>query len=146
MELAPASIRAAPHRLAATVQVQASVPAAAVTPPEATSADHESVTPSVAAPTTTLESPRFAAAYLANPPPSYPLSARRRGSEGTVTIDVRVGATGEAKELKLVTSAGDTVLDLAALDAVRGWRFVPAHRGEQAIEAWVRIPLVFRLN
>lgn len=32
------------------------------------------------------------------------------------------------------------------MDAVRGWRFVPARRGEQAVEAWVRIPLVFRLN
>ncbi|MBL8414250.1 MAG: TonB family protein [Propionivibrio sp.] len=93
-----------------------------------------------------FEPPRFNAAYLANPPPPYPASARRRGIEGAVFIDARVGVGGEARELKLATSSGDTALDTAAMDAVRGWRFVPARRGEQAVEAWVRIPLVFRLN
>jgi protein TonB len=93
-----------------------------------------------------FEPPRFNAAYLANPPPPYPASARRRGIEGSVFIDARIGAGGEARELKLATSSGDAALDSAAMDAVRGWRFVPARRGDQAVEAWVRIPLVFRLN
>jgi protein TonB len=93
-----------------------------------------------------FEPPRFNATYLANPPPPYPASARRRGIEGAVFIDARVGVGGEARELKLATSSGDAALDSAAMDAVRGWRFVPARRGEQAVEAWVRIPLVFRLN
>lgn len=98
------------------------------------------------APSAPLEPPRYDAAYLANPPPPYPMSARRRGIEGTATVEARIGPEGEAREVRLAVSAGDTALDNAALEAVRHWRFVPARRGSQAVEAWVRIPLVFRLN
>ncbi|UCV03248.1 energy transducer TonB [Dechloromonas denitrificans] len=93
-----------------------------------------------------LELPRFDAAYLANQPPAYPPSARRRGSEGTTIVEARVGLAGEARDVKLAVSAGDEALDRAAMEAVRTWRFVPARRGDQLIEASVRIPLVFRLN
>lgn len=114
----------------------------------------EVAAPTVAAPVTVaavvplapLEAPRYDAAYLANPPPPYPASARRRGATGTVTVEARVGPAGEAREVKLAHSAGDAALDGAALEAVRGWRFIPARRGDLAVEAWVRIPLVFRLD
>lgn len=99
-----------------------------------------------AAPVAVLAPPRYDAAYLANPPPPYPASARRRGIEGTSTVEARVGPGGDAREVKLAASAGDAVLDQAAIEAVRGWRFIPARRGEEAVEAWVRIPLVFRLD
>jgi protein TonB len=29
---------------------------------------------------------------------------------------------------------------------VKGWRFVPARRGAQNIEGWVRVPVVFKLE
>jgi protein TonB len=44
------------------------------------------------------------------------------------------------------TSSGSTALDEAALDAVRKWRFVPAKRGAQPVEAWHLVPIVFRLE
>lgn len=93
-----------------------------------------------------LELPRYDAAYLANPPPAYPLSARRRGIEGTVLLEALVSPAGEARDIRLVASAGDTMLDEAAREAVRHWRFVPARRGAEPVEAWVRIPVVYRLN
>lgn len=147
----PAIPRPAPRRaamLAVAAASSPSVPALPVAVPEATpSAQAQGVAVAAAAAAPLMfEPPRFNAAYLANPPPPYPTSARRRGIEGAVFIDARIGAGGEAKELKLATSSGDDALDSAAMDAVRGWRFVPARRGEQAVEAWVRIPLVFRLN
>ena len=37
-------------------------------------------------------------------------------------------------------------LDQAALDAVRQWRFVPARQGEQAVAAWVLVPIQFALE
>lgn len=104
-----------------------------------------SARPAADSPVPALELPRFDADYLANPPPAYPVSARRRGIEGTVLLDVRVGPGGEAREVKLARGAGETALDEAAYEAVRGWRFVPARRGAEAVEAWVRIPVVFRL-
>ena len=93
-----------------------------------------------------VELPRFDAAYLANQAPAYPSSARRRGIEGTTIVEARVGLAGDPRDIKLAVSAGDDALDRAAMEAVRTWRFVPARRGDQLIEASVRIPLVFRLT
>lgn len=90
--------------------------------------------------------PSFSAAYLRNPPPRYPPAARRNGDEGTVLLRVLVAADGAAVKVELDRSSGSTLLDTAALDAVRVWRFVPARRGQQAIEDWVRVPLTFRLE
>lgn len=98
------------------------------------------------APAAPLEPPRFAAAYLANPPPPYPVSARRRGIEGEVRLEARISPAGHAQEVRVVASAGDLSLDEAAQEAVRHWRFEPARRGSLAVEAWVSIPVVFRLN
>lgn len=111
-------------------------------------ADHQvaATQPVISPAPAALEPPRYDAAYLANPPPAYPHSAKRRGIEGTAMLDARVGAGGEAQEVKLAASAGDAALDDAALAAVRAWRFVPARRGSEPVEAWVRIPVVFHLN
>ena len=93
-----------------------------------------------------LESPRYNAAYLSNPPPSYPLSARRRGIEGTVLVRAEVAAGGECLRAELKKSSGAEVLDQAALEAVRKWHFVPAKRGSQAVVAWVEVPITFKLE
>lgn len=93
-----------------------------------------------------LVPPSFTAAYLRNPPPRYPPAARRNGDEGTVLLRVLVAADGAAVKVELDRSSGSALLDNAALEAVRGWRFVPARRGQQNIEDWVRVPVVFRLE
>ena len=33
-----------------------------------------------------------------------------------------------------------------ARDTVRRWRFIPAKRGDEAVSAWVLIPISFRLE
>jgi len=90
--------------------------------------------------------PRYQADYLANPPPAYPRRARRDGIEGTVTLKVLVTAAGTPGRVEVETSSGSRVLDRAALDAVKAWRFVPARRGDEAVDAWVRVPVAFRLE
>ncbi len=97
----------------------------------------------VAAPTTP---PRFRAEYLSNPPPAYPRRARRDGIEGTVMLKVLVTAAGVPGEVKVEASSGSDSLDRAALNAVRAWQFVPARRADEAIDAWIRVPVVFRLE
>lgn len=86
------------------------------------------------------------AAYLNNPAPEYPAFAQRRGWQGTVQVRVQVSAAGLPGTVQLQTSSGHSVLDEAALRAVKRWRFVPAKRGEQAVSGWVSVPLEFRLN
>lgn len=90
--------------------------------------------------------PLFNAAYLRNPAPVYPAIARRSGDQGTVMLKVLVNPEGTPLRVELDRSSGSNVLDSAALDAVKGWRFVPARRGTQNIEGWVRVPVVFRLE
>ena len=88
----------------------------------------------------------FNAAYLRNAPPRYPLIARRNGVEGTVRLKVLVTRDGRAAQLELDKSSGSSALDNAALEAVKQWQFVPARRGQDPVESWVLVPVVFRLE
>jgi len=88
----------------------------------------------------------FAADYLHNPKPAYPAMARRLNQEGEVLLRVRVSAEGNPLSVEIAKSSGFTLLDEAARNAVRQWRFVPARRGGEPIESWVGVPVVFRLD
>jgi protein TonB len=91
-------------------------------------------------------SPNFNAAYLSNPAPRYPLASRRAGEQGTVTLRVLVKPDGLPAQVEVERSSGSPHLDAAALEAVKGWRFVPARQGADPIESWVLVPVVFRLE
>lgn len=93
-----------------------------------------------------LTPPSYTADYLRNPPPEYPLSARRLGQEGWVVLRVKVDPSGAPAEVHLARSSGVISLDRAALEAVRRWTFVPARRGEEAVAAWVEVPIRFQLR
>ena len=84
--------------------------------------------------------------YAENPPPHYPHLARERGWQGEVMLQVRVGAAGEVQAVRVQHSCGYPILDRAALEAVRAWRFLPARRGPLAVESEVRVPVRFRLE
>ena len=88
----------------------------------------------------------FDAAYLANPPPRYPLAARRMGEQGTVLLLVQVGESGRVAGVAVSRSSGSDRLDRAALETVANWRFEPARRGSIAVAAAVEVPIVFRLE
>jgi len=90
--------------------------------------------------------PAFNAAYLRNPPPRYPVSARRNGEQGTVTLRVLVTREGAPATVTVHATSGSSALDAAAVEAVKGWRFTPARQGADAVEAWVLVPIVFRLD
>jgi periplasmic protein TonB len=96
--------------------------------------------------TGTSSSPRFGAAYLNNPAPVYPPIAKRLGEQGRVLLRVLVSPDGMAKEVSLHSSSGSESLDEAAIRAVRRWRFVPAKQGNNAVTAWVQVPIVFKLD
>lgn len=89
---------------------------------------------------------RFDADYLHNPKPAYPAISRRNGEEGKVLLKVRVSPQGAALEVAVSRSSGFSRLDTAALDAVTRWRFVPARRGDEAVESSVIVPVTFALE
>jgi protein TonB len=90
--------------------------------------------------------PVYHAAYLSNPAPRYPDAARRSGDQGTVTLRVQVTRDGVASRVAVEKSSGSPHLDTAALEAVKAWRFTPARRGGDAVESWMLVPVVFRLE
>ncbi|WP_417793714.1 TonB family protein [Terasakiella pusilla] len=85
-------------------------------------------------------------AYLRNPPPTYPKSARKRRLEGVVHLRVWVSAEGGVQDIKIATSCGHRQLDEAAVKAVRTWRFLPAKRNGVAHAGEVIVPVRFRLK
>ncbi len=91
------------------------------------------------------EPPGFEVGSADNPLPHYPTLARRRGIEGTVTLEVRVNAAGLPEQVVLARSSGSALLDSAALEAVRRWRFRPARRAGEPVEGEVTVPITFRL-
>lgn len=106
----------------------------------------EAPPPAPAAPALPTIPPNYNAAYLDNPPPSYPPLARRNGEQGRVLLRVHVTAGGVAEAVELRTSSGSPRLDQAALETVKRWRFVPARQGDQPVAAWVLVPINFTLE
>lgn len=113
--------------------------AAASGPPAPVAAPGATVAPPVFVP------PSSTAAYLRNPKPRYPRAARMRGMEGVVLLSVQVASDGSAGAVAVKASSGFTLLDEAAVEAVRAWRFVPATRGGRPEAAAVDVPIRFSL-
>ncbi len=76
------------------------------------------------------------------PQPEYPEIFPR--PEGTVELALLVGKDGRVKRVRMIRSSGTEALDQAALEAVRRWVFEPARRGQEKVEAWVRVRIHFR--
>ena len=84
--------------------------------------------------------------YRRNPVPEYPSSARKRGFQGTVVLEVLVDPQGGVADLRVHTSSGYSILDQAALAGVKTWLFDPGTRGGERVEMWVKVPVRFRLE
>lgn len=76
---------------------------------------------------------------LKKPAPEYPMTSRKRGEEGRVTILITI-QSGRVTEASVERSSGFTRLDNAALQAVRRWIF--DHQG--TVRA--RVPVRFTLK
>src|SRR5262249_9418204 len=78
--------------------------------------------------------------------PTYPSSARRLGIQGMTTLRVFVAADGRVREVVVQEPGVPPVLECAAADAVKRWRFEPARRGTEPVGVWVLLPVQFRLR
>ncbi|GAB1233586.1 hypothetical protein UT5_14280 [Ferrigenium sp. UT5] len=118
---------------------------------EPTPITHEIAAPAVqnetpSAPVLLDAEPDYRADYLSNPRPPYPLVARRMGYQGKVVLNVEVLAEGRAGEVKLQTNSGYDILDQAALQTVKTWKFSPAKRFGQPVTQWFLVPIKFSLE
>lgn len=118
--------------------VQESAPPAAPAPAPPAPVAAPAAAPIVAA--------RFDADYLNNPHPTYPPLSRRMREEGKVMLRVQVSPDGRPSQIEISRSSGFERLDNAARQAVTRWSFVPARQGDRNVEAWVLVPIVFKLE
>ena len=80
-----------------------------------------------------------------NPKPIYPKIAIRRGIEGDVSLRVMLTAAGVVSSVTIEKPSGSTLLDAAAVSAVKQWQFNPAmHEGEPAASV-TTVPIEFKL-
>lgn len=61
--------------------------------------------------------------------PKYPRSAERKGIKGNTTLRITIGSNGRVTSSSIAKSSGHTILDKAALSAVKSWLFKPAKNG-----------------
>lgn len=79
------------------------------------------------------------------PRPDYSDEARRAKYQGTVILNLIVLPDGRTSALEVLTSPG-LGLDAKALEAVRNWRFTPAHDAAgKPIAARINVEVVFQL-
>lgn len=119
------------------------------TEPTTTQHEHKEVSQSQQpsqAYTAPVSPPRLDADHLNNPAPAYPKLSRRLREEGVVTLDVLILPDGSVGDIRIKQSSGFERLDLAAIGAVKRWRYQPALKGQQAISYWYVQPLSFSLH
>lgn len=86
-------------------------------------------------------------AYAHAPAPPYPIDALREGRAGTVILEVLVGIDGKPIDVKVAQSSGQRDLDrIAVKHVLTKWRFEPALRNGQPVQAIGRVPITFNLQ
>ena len=81
------------------------------------------------------------------PPPPYPAQAIRDGIGGVVELEILVDIDGQPLEARVVRSSGHRLLDQSARRTVlTRWKFRPAMRNGQPVQALGRVPIEFKLS
>lgn len=107
----------------------------------------EPSTASVSVPPQTVGvSERRPARMQNNRPPRYPDIARQNQWQGTVLLKLTIDDAGRVTAVEVARSSGYSVLDAAAVSAVRQWQGEPALHDGIAVESEEYLPVRFRLQ
>lgn len=80
-------------------------------------------------------------------PLHFPTRALQQRMHGTVLLRVLVDETGKPVQVTVEQGSGYGLLDRSAIEQVlAGWRFQPALIDGQAVRAWARVPVTFKLR
>jgi TonB family protein len=77
--------------------------------------------------------------------PEYPAEARRQRIRGLVVIEAVIDSDGRVHSTRLLQSA-NPLLDEAALEAVRLWRYQPATRDGKPVRVFLIVTTSFNLH
>lgn len=76
--------------------------------------------------------------------PEYPAIARVAGIQGTVVLQATIARTGAIQNLRVIS--GPAMLQQAAMDAVRSWRYRPYLLNGEPVEVETTVKVVFNLG
>jgi len=78
--------------------------------------------------------------------PNYPAADLAEAHTGTVTLGFQIAADGRVIESLISKSSGYQGLDLAAQQAIKKCRFIPAMANGKAVQSWTRVQYVWTLD
>jgi protein TonB len=81
-----------------------------------------------------------------NPVPKYPELAKQAGIEGTTVVKMLVDIDGSVRDVKILKSSGNQMLDQSALAAAKQSKFTPAKQRDKFVRVWVSRPFRFKLQ
>ena len=78
--------------------------------------------------------------------PIYPKSMRDAGREGVVPIEAIIGPDGVVTSVRVLTAQVHPDFAIAAVDAVRQWKFTPTLLNGKPVEVVMNVSVEFRLS
>lgn len=90
-----------------------------------------------------LQGNRLAGKAIKSVPPTYPAVARAAGAEGAVTVQIVINEAGDVESAK--AASGHPLLQSAAVDAARQWKFSPTQLSGNPVKVSGMISFVFSL-
>lgn len=110
-------------------------------------------TPTIASPrlppkttaTTTVTKPIRPPKLRSQVAPIFPANLRRAGISGTAVVKFVVNTVGIPEDIQ-VASTSDQAFGIAAVEAVRQWRFEPAMADGQPVRYTLQVPIQFNLD
>jgi periplasmic protein TonB len=76
--------------------------------------------------------------------PQYPAIAKSAGQQGTVVLQATISKSGTIENLQVISGA--PMLQQAAIDAVKTWRYRPYLLNEQPVEVETTVNVIFKLE
>lgn len=76
--------------------------------------------------------------------PAYPAIARAARVEGVVILEAVIGEDGSVSDVRVLRSI--PLLDAAAMEAVRQWRFTPTLLNGEPVPVVMTITVAFKLR
>ncbi len=76
--------------------------------------------------------------------PQYPIIAKSVGVQGTVVLQAIISKAGTIENLQIIS--GPQMLQQAAIDAVKNWRYRPYLLNNQPVEVETTVSVIFKLE
>lgn len=81
-----------------------------------------------------------------NPHPPYPILARKKGWQGSLTLEVSINKLGIVEEVEINKSSGYSILDNTSKKTIKEWKFRPAVKNGVNTSDKLFIPIRFVLD